>query len=109
MKQNYLQKATDTYFNQVMFHANNPERHTVGVAGPTRIKNKNNKGEETPFKLQKSASKKGGEKVGTIVKKSINQTKKLNSARKETAPIKSRNPIVTVERTSDKGEVIPLQ
>ena len=86
MKQNYLQKATDTYFNQVMFHANHPERHTVGVAGPTHIKSlvkKNNKGDETTFKLQKSASKKGGEKVGTIVKKSINQTKKtLNSGRK---------------------------
>ena len=38
MKQNYLQKATDTYFNQVMFHANNPERHTVNVAGPTHVK-----------------------------------------------------------------------
>ena len=89
MKQNYLQKATDTYFNQVMFHANNPERHTVGVAGPTQVKSsimvkKNNKGEETPYKQQKLATKKsGGEKVGTIIKKSINQTKKtLNSGRK---------------------------
>ena len=32
MKQTYIQKATDTYFNQVMYQTNNAERHTV--AGP---------------------------------------------------------------------------
>ena len=97
-----------------MFHANNPERHTVNVAGPTHVKSKSSlmkKGDETFKNGQKSGSKKnGGEKVGTIIKKSINPTKKtLNSGRKQTAPINTRNPIVTVERTSDKGEVIPLQ
>ena len=93
MKQTYLQKAEDTYFNQVMFQANQHERHTVaGVAGPTKLRKRNDKGEEMPFRqITKSSSRKNiGEKVGTINKKSINP-KKLNSARKQTAPVASRD------------------
>ena len=98
----------------MMFHANNPERHTVGIAGPTHIKGKASFMKKTDELRQstKSGSKKnnGVEKVGKITKKSINTEKKgLNSGRKQTAPINTRNPIVTVERTSVKEEVIPLQ
>ena len=78
LKQNYIKRATDTYFNQMMFHANNPERHTVaGIAGPTQIKSKtmmrkNVSSEESQSKGSSKGMPKKNEKPAAIIKKSIN-------------------------------------
>ena len=98
----------------MMFHANNPERHTVaGIAGPTQIKSKtmmrkNVSSEESQSKGSSKGMPKKNEKPGAIIKKSINpQQKKPNSARKQT--VQAQNPSISVEKSPEKEEVVPLQ
>ena len=112
LKQNYIKRATDTYFNQMMFHTNNPERHTVaGIAGPTQIKSKtmlrkNVSSEESQSKTSSKGLSKKNEKPALIKKKSIDpQQKKQNSARRQSAP----NPITGTEKNNENSEVVPLQ
>ena len=112
LKQNYIKRATDTYFNQMMFHTNNPERHTVaGIAGPTQIKSKtmlrkNVSSEESQSKTSSKGLSKKNEKPALIKKKSIDpQQKKQNSARRQSAP----DSITGIDKKSDNAEVVPLQ